>query len=130
MKIILASLTLISKSNQAFSILNFVFSGVCTCQEGFMFWYDHCVACSGVGAYINLDGDCTCPEFAIFNVDEGKCSCAEGYLSYNDNACVSNRFQVSTNSNVDYEVLESVSGKAELASDNIRLVSKSLFQFD
>ena len=92
-----------------------------------MFWYDHCVACSGVGAYLNLDGDCSCPEFAMFNVDEDKCACVEGYLSYNENACVSNGFQASANSNVDYEVLESVSGKAELANDNIRLVSKSLF---
>ena len=100
------------------------FSGVCTCQEGHMFWYDHCVACSGVGAYINLDGDCTCPEFAIFNKDDGICSCADGYLSYNQNACVSNRFQTSVISNVNDEVLSSINGIAELPVESIRLVSK------
>ena len=95
-----------------------------------MFWYDRCIACSGVGAYINLDGDCTCPEFAIFNANDGMCSCLDGYLSYNENACVSNRFQASANSNVDNELLSSMSENAELAANNIRLVAKCIIKFD
>ena len=89
-----------------------------------MFWYNRCIACSGVGAYINLDGDCNCPEFANFNEYDGICSCADGYLSYNQNACVSNRFQTSGISNVDSEDLSSIDGIGELPVETIRLVSK------
>ena len=54
-----------------------------------MFWHDRCVACSGIGAFLNLEGACTCPAFAEFNEDDGVCSCGEGYLIYNDKTCIS-----------------------------------------
>ena len=52
-----------------------------------MFWHDHCVACSGIGAFLNLEGVCTCTAFADFN--DGVCSCGEGFLTYNDKTCIS-----------------------------------------
>ena len=54
-----------------------------------MFWHDHCVACSGIGAFLNLEGVCTCPAFAEFNEDDGVCSCGEGFLTYNEKTCIS-----------------------------------------
>ena len=54
-----------------------------------MFWHDHCVACSGIGAFLNLEGVCTCPAFAIFNEEDGVCSCGEGFLTYNEKTCIS-----------------------------------------
>ena len=54
-----------------------------------MFWHDRCVACSGIGAFLNIEGACTCPAFAEFNEDDGVCSCGEGFLTYNDRTCIS-----------------------------------------